>query len=349
MSSFADAARVARTAATRDYFRRSEGTDQAPSHKEWLHFAVYGHGIDLLVNFSVVDDVRPRAPRGAELARITCLVKSKDWDGDVDFWPRNEVRVAAGGVAIELGPNYVRFEDGAYRIQVKLRRRAVELDLVLVPDVFPSEANNITVEDGPPINWMVLPRLRASGTVRALGGVHTLVDCPAYHDHNWGRFLWGRNFAWEWGYALPRDSDNPYSLVFVRLTDRGHRCSLMQGIFLWKGERKERVFRDSEVTVKHEGLMRPERIFRIPGVMALLHPGKAADIPRELIVAARSGDDWVRLSFSSEDVAAVVIPNDENAGVTVIHEVSGTSRMEGVVRGVPIHGVGRSMCEFLGA
>jgi hypothetical protein len=217
------------------------------------------------------------------------------------------------------------------------------------PDVFPSEANNIDTEDGPPINWMMLPRLRASGVVRAFGRVHMLVDAPAYHDHNWGSFGWGRNFAWEWGYALPTDQTNPYSLVFVRLTDRGHRRTLMQGIFLWKGERKERVFRDREVTVLHEGLLRPERIFKIPRIMGLVSPGNATDVPGKLVVSGKSRQDWLRLEFTSEHVAQVVIPNDTDAGVTTINEVSGDSFVEGEVRGIKIHARGRSMCEFLGA
>jgi hypothetical protein len=223
------------------------------------------------------------------------------------------------------------------------------MELTLEPDAYPTEANNVTVEDGPPIHWMVLPRLRATGFVRIGTRTHVLRDAPAYHDHNWGSFGWGRNFAWEWGYTLPRDANNPWSLVFVRLTDRGHRHMLMQGIFLWHRGRQERVFRDGEIEVTHEGLLRPSSIFKIPRVMALVSPGLATDVPRRLTVSGRSGGDWVRFELVSSDVAQVVIPNDDDVGVTIINEVSGDARVEGEVRGVPIRFEGRSMCEFLGA
>jgi hypothetical protein len=341
--------KLARAVANRDHFRRPWRGQNPGTHKEWLHFAIYGANVDVLVNFSVVDDTRARAPLGSELARITCLVRERAWEGDVDLWPSHEVVVTGGHIGLEFGPNHVRFIDGAYHIRAALQRRPVELELVLEPLVYPTEANNIDVEDGAPINWMVLPRLRASGVVRVAGRSHAIVDAPAYHDHNWGNFEWGRDFAWEWGYALPREASTPWSLVLVRLTDRGHRSSLMQGIFLWMGERKERVFRDDEVTIRHEGLLRPSSVFKIPRVMGLLSPGTATDVPQRLLVEGRSGDDFVRFEFTSEEVAQVVIPNDIDLGFTVINEVSGSARMEGVVRGRTIDVNGRSMCEFLGA
>ena len=42
-----------------DYFRRSErGSGTEADHKEWMHFCVHGPGVDVLINFSLVDDVR---------------------------------------------------------------------------------------------------------------------------------------------------------------------------------------------------------------------------------------------------------------------------------------------------
>jgi len=341
-------ARLQRALEARDYFRRPPRVERG-THKEWLHFAVYAEGLDVLVNYSIVDDIRPRAPQGAELYRLTCIVREGAWDGDVDSWPQHSARVRGGSLDLSFGPNEVRFEGGAYLLRAKLKNRPIEVDLVLEPDAFPTEANNVNVEDGPPIHWMVAPRLRASGTVKHAGRTHVLVDAPAYHDHNWGSFGWGRNFAWEWGYTLPRDKDNPWTLVFVRLTDRGHRRMLMQGIFLWRAGSKERVFRDDEVELRHEGLLRPRSLLKIPRVMGLVSPGTAVDVPRRLTVTGRSRGDWVDFEFDSSDVAQVIIPNDDDLGVTIINEVSGDARVRGEVRGEAFGFQGRSMCEFLGA
>jgi hypothetical protein len=334
----------------RDYFRRSKfALGGRSGHKEWLHFAIYGAGIDALINFSLVDDIRTRAPRGAELARITCLVRDQGWDGDVDAWPREEVIVLGGRTDVSFGDNHVRFIDGRFHIRARLRRRPVEIDVVLRPETFPSEANNIEVEDGPCINWMVLPRLSASGRIVVDGREHVLNHARAYHDHNWGYFRWGRNFAWEWGYALPKDRRCPWSLVFVRLTDRAHTTDLMQALFLWKNERQVRVFRDQQLSVHHQGLLRAEHVFKLPRVMALVSPGRTTDVPRRLVALAQSGRDWARFSFEANDVAQVIIPNDDDLGVTVINEVSGELELEGLIEGEPLDMTGRSICEFLGA
>jgi len=344
------AERMTRAIQSRDYLRRRAITDGgAPAHKEWLHFAVYGHSVDVLVNFSLVDDVGSRAPRGAELARITCLLKDGSWDGDVELCPSEEVRVMGGSIDLDLGPSHVRFVEGAYHLRVRLRGRPIEIDLVLEPEVFPVETNNVVIDDSPPMNWVVIPRLRASGVVRIAGRVHALVDAPAYHDHNWGSFGWGKNFAWEWGYALPSGGASPYSVAFVRLSDRGRRCALMQGIFLWRGDRKHRLFRDQNVSVRYEGLLRPTSVFKLPRVASLVHPGTATDVPQALHFSGSEGDDWLHVEFTSEDVAQIVIPNDSDLEMTIINEVMGTSRVTGVVSGERIDIRGRSICEFLGA
>jgi hypothetical protein len=341
---------IARAVTVRDYFRRSPFPITGTSgHKEWLHFAIYGDGIDALVNYSVVDDVRPRAPRGAELARVTCLVNAGSWDGDVDAWPRDAVAVQGAKTDIVIGPNYARFVDGVFHLRAVLRRRPVEIDVVLEPQTFPSEANNIDVEDGPSIHWMVLPRLRANGRIVVGGTEHRLRDAVAYHDHNWGSFRWGRNFAWEWGYALPEDRDCPWSLVYVRLTDRGHLTDLMQALFLWKGPHQVRVFRDGELTVRHRGFLRARPVFKLPRVMALVSPARATDVPERLEVEARGRGDRALLSFDAERLGQVIIPNDDDLGVTVINEVSGALELEGEINGEHVRLSGRSICEFLGA
>ena len=70
-----------------DFLRRSAAVFSGQKgHKEWLHFAAYGGGVDVLANFSVVDDVRSEARAGGEFGRITCLVRGAEWDGDIDAY-----------------------------------------------------------------------------------------------------------------------------------------------------------------------------------------------------------------------------------------------------------------------
>jgi hypothetical protein len=333
-----------------DYFRRSPFALGGPQgHKEWLHFCVYGQDIDVLANFSICDDVRPGAISGTEFARVTVLVREQEWDGDVDLYESSAVLVPGGRVEATFGSNYVVFEDGEYHIFLKLRDRPIAMDLHLRPMTMPSLANNIQLDPGPPINWLVVPRLVARGTVRVGDREHHIENAPAYHDHNWGHFAWGRDFAWEWGFALPHDPRVPWSLVFVRLSDRAHTRALMQAIFLWKGMRQTRVLRAADVEVRHIGHLRPARVFKVPRVMGLISPDILPDVPARLWVRGEGDGDEVECVFDARDGAQVIVPNDHDFGVTIINEVSGTVRLSGQVRGETVQMEGRAIFEFLGA
>ena len=150
-----------------DWLRRTPcSREGAEGHKEWWHFCVYAPGVDVLVNLSLVDDVREGAPRGHEFARVVVLVREREWDGDVEVFEAHEVEAPGGGLQMRFGDNRVAFEDGRYVIEVRLRRRPIAVSLVLEPGCVPSLANNIRLDPGPPINWLVLPRMVASGTLR---------------------------------------------------------------------------------------------------------------------------------------------------------------------------------------
>ena len=333
-----------------DYLRRSPFSLGGPGgHKEWLHFCVYGQNIDVLANFSLCDDVRADAKPGTEFARVTVLVREESWNGDVDLYATEDVIVHGGCVDAAFGANVVAFRDGEYHLSVQLRERDISMSLRLRPITMPSLANNIQLDPGPPINWLVIPRLLASGTVNVEGRVHRLENAPAYHDHNWGHFAWGRDFAWEWGFALPHNAEVPWSLVFVRLSDRSHTRALMQAIFLWKGMRQHRVIRAHDVNVRHIGHLRPENVFKVPRAMALISPDILPDVPAQLHVRGEADGDFLNCVFAARDGAQVIVPNDHNLGVTIINEVSGTVQLSGEVRGETVSMEGRAIFEFLGA
>ncbi|WP_437564858.1 hypothetical protein [Sorangium sp. So ce542] len=333
-----------------DYLRRSPASVGGPGgHKEWLHFCVYGPQIDVLVNFSLCDDVRTGAAPSAELARVTVLVRGEGWDGDVDLYAPADVTVRAGHIDAAFGQSTVVFRDGEYHISAALRERPIAVDLRLRPASMPSLANNVQLDPGPPINWLVVPRLFASGTVTVAGRQTRLEGAPAYHDHNWGHFSWGRDFAWEWGFGLPHEPGCPWSLVFARLSDRAHTRAFTQALFLWKGARQHRVLRAQDLEIRHEGHLRPARILKLPRVMALLSPDLLPDVPRRLHIQGEADGDWMECVFESSDCAQVIIPNDQDLGVTIINEVSGAVRLSGLVRGETVSMEGRAIFEFLGA
>jgi hypothetical protein len=332
-----------------DYFRRSPFSVGGPGgHKEWHHFCVLAPELDLLVNFSLSDDIRPAAVAGAEFARLTVLVHAGEWDGDVDTLPAPDVWVGGGRIDVRFGDNRLRYEQGGYQLRFSLQERPVAGELTLVPQTVPSLAPNIPLPDGPPLHWVLTPRCLASGAVTIAGRTHRFERALAYHDHNWGHFLWGQAFSWIWGFCLPSDAVLPWSVAFVRLSNRLRTCALAQGMFVWRGARHARVFRDHdiELTMSRE-FMTPTQMLKIPRPMALLSPDARPDVPRWVAMEARDGDDWLALRFEGEALAQVVIPSETDLSVTIINEVTGRTAMTGRIGGERVAVDGRGVCEFL--
>jgi hypothetical protein len=341
---------IDRAVARMDFTRRSPvSIGGRVGHKEWHHFCILGETIDLLVNFSLSDDVRAEAEPGRELARITLLVRAEGWDGDVEGFAAEEVVVRGGRVDLRFGRNRLRFVDGVYRITIALTERPVTVDLELRPLTMPGAAPNIPLPESPPLHWVIVPRLRARGRVSVAGRVYELDDVLAYHDHNWGHFLWGHAFAWVWGFALPDDAAIPWSLAFVRLTNRFRTRALAQGLFLWRGTTHHRVFLEDDLVVRMDpGVLRPTRVFKLPLVRALLSRDTATDVPRWVEMRAAGDGDALVYRFEAADLAQVVIPSETGMHVTIINEVTGRASLRGTIRGEPVDFEGRAICEFLG-
>jgi len=345
----APGARIDRAVVPRDHLRGPSGFPGLPGRKEWFHFCIQDEGAELLVNFSLCDALVPGDRRRPEVARLTVLARDGAFTGDVDVFDASETRTRPGAIDLEFGGNRLAYRDGRYAISLRMRDRPIEAELVLRPLVVPTLAPNIPLPDGPPLQWAIVPRLVADGWMRVDGRERRFAGALAYHDHNWGRFLWGHRFSWIWGFCLPLDPAVPWTVVFVRLANRLRTRALAQGLFLWRREEAFRIFRERDLAFALDlALLRPGRVAKVPAVMAIVAPERATDVPRSVDIHAAGDGDELRVRFDLEDLAQVVIPSETDLGVTVINEVSGLARVSGSVRGEPIAFDARGMCEFLG-
>jgi hypothetical protein len=347
----ADERRLEREIDRADFVRRSpEWWGGERGHKEWLHFVILGPDFELLVNFSLCDDPRAPEDRPAEVARLTVLVRDGNgWDGDVDTFPLDEVRIRGGGIDMRFGDNRLCYRDGLYHVRMRLRERPFATDVTVRPCTFPARAPNIPMLDGPPLHWLIIPRCLASGTVQ-LGGREVRLDrALTYHDHNWGLFRWGANFSWRWSFAVPLDPAVPWTVAFASLTDRGRAHACSQGLFVWRGHERYRTFRDHDIafesTLEFASL---RQVFKLPRVMALLAPGPGAELPRAVVLRARGDGDWFEYRFEPESVGQVVIPNDTDLGVSLLNEVAGQASFRGTIGGEHFDVESRSVFELLG-
>lgn len=339
---------VQRAIARGDYVRRpaTRLADYA-GHKEWFHFCVSTVEMDILVNFSLSDDSWSRDGARTEGARLTCAVRTDGWDGDIDCFEPDEVTAPSGRIGLRFGESSVRYENGTYRVTARMRRRPIDVDLTLYPFTVPSQVNNILLGDGPPLQWFLVPRLAAFGEVRVGDQRTEVAGAPGYHDHNWGYFRWGQDFAWVWGYGHGRTLGSPWTIAFDRLTDRGRGTDVERGLLLWKGKNRHRLFRGTELRVSEHGFLRSNDALRLPRVMAMIRPAATVDVPATLQGRAEGRGDVLEFLFSSRHVCQFVAPNDGDLGSTVISELSGDLHLSGRIRGEPIEMDGRAMFEFL--
>jgi hypothetical protein len=338
---------LARMIALTDHFRLPTVSDEgADWYKEWHHFCILGSSVQVILNFNLCNDMRPAVPHGTLVARAILLVHERAWDGDVDTIASRDVLVRRGRIDLCFGHNTVRFRDGVFDLSVALQHRPITLTLRLRPVTLPLLRSNMPMSVGK-INWLVVPRLIASGTIVIEQRVHTLREAPAYHDHNWGHWQWGDDFAWQWGFALPASTVAPWSLVFDRMTNRVRSHVQELRLALWKNEILHRLFTQDEIQVRPTGYVIPARVPKFPRGMALVAPESTTDVPRHLDITAAAGSDQLRCHFEVEDLAQIVIPHETDLGQTTINEVTGHLELIGKVKDESIMMEGRAIFEFL--
>ncbi len=339
---------LARLIAQNDHFRLPlPFGPRAGWHKEWHHFCILGSDVQAILNLNLSGDMRPGATHGAQVAHVILMIYGHAWSGDIDSIPMRDVVVRPGLIDLRFGHNMVRFENGIFELSAALQDYPIGLVLQLRPVTMPFLMRSNTPIGPGTINWLIVPRLFASGTITTGQRVHVLNEVAAYHDHNWGKWLWGHDFAWEWGFMLSDHADVPWSIVFNRMTNRARSRTLELTLTLWKDEAIYRLFTPDEIKVRPTGYFSLSRLPKLPRVMALVAPESTADIPSSLDITAARGDDYLLYHFEPEDAAQIIIPNDTDLGVTIINEVAGHARLEGVVRGESVEMEGKTIFEFL--
>ena len=100
--------------------------------------------------------------------------------------------------------------------------------------------------------------------------------------------------------------------------------------------------------VSDTGVWYPEHVHKVPGVMRLLAPGTATAVPARLVIEARGRGDELVCEFRPRALAQVIIPNDVDAGLTVLNETAGQLAVEGRIDGESFAFETETVVEFLG-
>jgi hypothetical protein len=319
-------------------------TVRPEGYKEWHHFVVHRRGWRLLLNFSLTSETLPgRPPR--LVPRVIVLAHDQRWTGVVERFD-TEPAMSADLNTLALGGNRITVEPGGYEVLIDLPAHGIRGRLDLTPTTRPFVASHAVGEGR--INWLFVPRLRADGWFSISDQEHHLEGDVAYHDHNWGRFRWGDDFGWEWGSILPSDPENPWSFVFVRLTDRRRLRSPYQALYVCRPDEPAALFRDAALRTSSSGLLRRAPDCTLPPAMRLVLSGDASDVPASVRMTARSSADVAHAEFRPESYTRVALPSEVRLDRSVVLcESSGAARVKGSVDGQELDVTGVGVFELL--
>ena len=174
-------------------------------------------------------------------------------------------------------------------------------------------------------------------------------DDVAYHDHNWGRFQWGGDFGWIWGTILPPDTEMPWSLVFLQMTDRRRLHCLSQALYVWRHDEPAAIIRHAAVKVECNGLLGRAADCTLPPPTLLVLDGAVSGIPGSMRVAAERAGDTVLAEFQPQSYSTGWPNRVKFAWIDPwrLYETNGTARVTGSINGENIDFVGAGVFEFL--
>lgn len=334
-----------------DHLRATPGrAPRASNFKEWTYFFVSSAQLDLMLTFAFLGRVDLRRDHPLPSARVIVLARTRDgrWSGSVEEVPPSAVRATPGRIDLTMGHNELAFRSGAYEIAAHAPGAGIDARLRLRPIMQPAIGTSVRMGAAEPMRWIVVPHLAASGDVRIAGSPCLLADAPAYHDHNWGAFSWGGDFAWEWGLVLASPAGGPpWTVVYSRICDRARQRVRSQALLVWRGSSFCRTFRDDEIVVRETGLLRGGAQLRVPPVMSLVEPGVTADVPGELVARASSESDEIEVRFICSDFAEIAVPNETaGLGSTLLCETAARAVVKGTFQGEQVVFSGPAVLEL---
>jgi hypothetical protein len=319
---------------------------QPEGFKEWHHFVIHGEHCHVLVNVSLAGEERRDGPPQV-VPRVIVIVRDNRWAGAVARFDPAELAVSPDLGALSVGGNHMAVTADGYRVVLDLPARGIRGRLDFTSTSRPFVVNNQPVGTGR-MSWLFVPRLRADGWMQIGDTEHRFTHELAYHDHNWGHFRWGDDFSWTWGTVVPQRPENPWSLVFLQMTDRRRLRATSQAVYLWHHDEPAAMLLRSAVRTRSHGSLSTPPDCTLPPPMSLLLDGHAPGVPDSMQISAARAGDAVHAEFRPSSYARLAQPSELDLDrCTVLCEASGTARVTGTVAGRPVDFVGTALFEFL--
>ncbi len=318
---------------------------EAGAYKDWLHLCVFEPRSRVvgIINVALQGDPADDRARATGLA----LFHRPDggWFGNLEVCGLSRAQVGVSSIALEQVAIAVDPRSGMVSASVRQPDDQLALELTAQPAGPPLLVDRKMPLGAGWISWYAVPRLTLKGEVRIGAERLALEDAHAYHDHNWGRWLWGQDVAWEWGCFLADDSGP--SFAFLRLCDRDHRRfdSTMFSMVIGSDRRS---FQGPAVSAHCPSQPPDFRVRRLPGALAALHQDHVRPhLPNQLRIKADDGFENVALEFRPRAGAQLITAEPATRGYGFIHELVGEFEAEGKVDGRSFAASGMGMFEYV--
>jgi hypothetical protein len=326
------------------------GHKRLAKYKEWWHLNIIDEhqGLDLIVNLSLNGDIHSA---GQGRAYRILIAHEHDFGWTSDLSQREGIAVSAGDEALELDLEGISFVPDGQALKLSIDQDSAQRiygELEFLPQADPMMIwKNTTLGDGR-INWFLVPDLLASGHITIEGRTYVLDNARSYHDHNWGHWLWGDNFGWEWGFAaaISQTSSGPLSFVYDRTSDKGGMATVEHSIGIWKGAELACFFSRRDIRLTRIGAF-DRAVQRIPGISHIVDDARVVGIPKEIRIRAESGADWIDAIYRPQDVLQIAIPSELGRGLTELNETMGDLLLMGQIGSETISAHGRACFEFV--
>jgi hypothetical protein len=319
--------------------------------KEWYHFVLLDldRGTRVLANVSVSGNTQ-----AGEIQVTLAATFRKDDSAVLETYGSAASHEWRQGM-VSAAPLRIRAEDLSLsfaRGSFQLEAQDARAQLALAIDVQPA-SEPLMVTAGSPfgsgfIGWGIVPEAKASGRLHACRQVHA-IDARwfCYHDHNFGRFLWGEDIGWEWLVAHARtEDDRAISAVVDLRTDRSHRHGGLPYVFVYLEGKLRKVFLGASLKLTwawNEVATLPPRL---PGAMASLFADRTARQPMGVSIDAVDERDSFTLQLTIDAMYELVVPDNRGGRYTRIAEVSGPVDVSLTWRGHAASGKGLAYGEY---
>jgi hypothetical protein len=327
--------------------------------KDWYHFVLLdrqgkvrilvninlmgrpGHG-EIQVSFLVNLASTHLLPEERVDMPMATLGTTFNLEWQPDMVRRNPLRIQGNGVLLELDGKHsmLQVQDERAQLSILCQGEAQAMPLLVTEDSpFGSGF----------IGWGLVPGLQVMGEL-SVGEQNFSIDRDwfVYHDHNFGRFRWGEDIAWEWFVAFATcDDGRQITLVLDQRTNKDHSVKDLPYIFLYLDNQLHKVFLGSTLAIHWDWSSSPVMPVRMPGIMASLFADRTLKVPSSLQVEAADERDRLLVNVNFETTMELVVPDNQDRQYSFIEEVTGSVEVSLFLQGETLRAKGFIYGEYV--